>query len=49
MSDKFIVFPALDNVKPEWRRAMKKDGFLAEALCAIVEHHKKKAQERNPN
>ena len=28
---------------------MKKDGFLAEALCAIVEHHKKKAREGNPN
>ena len=28
---------------------MKKDGFLAGALCAIVEHHKKKAREGNPN
>ena len=28
---------------------MKKDGFLAEALRAVVEHHKKKAREGNPN
>ena len=28
---------------------MKKDGFLAEALCAVVEHHKKKARKGNPN
>ena len=28
---------------------MKKDGFLAEALCAVVEHRKKKAKEGSPN
>ena len=49
MSDKFIVFPALDNVKPDWRRAMKKDGFFAEALSAVVAHRKKKAKEGSPN
>lgn len=28
---------------------MKKDGFLAEALSAVVAHHKKKAREGSPN
>ena len=28
---------------------MKKDGFLAEALCAVIDHHKKKAKEGSPN
>ena len=28
---------------------MKKDGFFAEALRAVVEHRKKKAREGNPN
>ena len=28
---------------------MKKDGFFAEAMRAVVEHRKKKAREGNPN
>ena len=28
---------------------MKKDGFFAEALSAIVAHHKKRAREDSPN
>ena len=28
---------------------MKKDGFVAEALSAIVAHHKKRAREGSPN
>ena len=28
---------------------MKKDGFFAEALSAIVAHHKKRAREGSPN
>ena len=28
---------------------MKKDGFFAEALCAIVAQHKKNVREKDPN
>ena len=33
----------------ERRHAMKKDGFFAEALCAIVAQHKKNVREKDPN
>ena len=33
----------------ERRHAMKKDGFFAEALRAIVAQHKKNVREKDPN
>lgn len=33
----------------ERRHAMKKDGFFAEALRAIVAQHKKNTREKDPN